>query len=649
MAQQIKKKFLAPEVIDYFDNQIESVDQKIDQEILDRQDAVQGLQDQITNLGDGYATDAELASAVSALELADSNEALARENADNALDLRIDALEAFGPDQIIHVSKNGSDTNSGKQHSPFLTITAAQNAILDASPSKRYAILVAPGSYTEASIALKANVFIVGLGNKESVRITGPVTMGSSFSGSGDHRSGFNKVTLLSAADFNWQTVTSAAGKLYMSEVVFGSTLNMYGHNNAIAQAQFSSCVIFGVTTISGINVGVFTNNVTFQNINLVQHPNTDMATVLSATGGNCGGDITLTAPVDNFGRRCSAFLRGFWSENLIVDGPSAYADVDLVSGSKQGAQKLNNGQVVALNPVISHDLTTQMIVPRSSNSHNMGDWGKQWTWSFGWVHASTGTDLYLISYPESFSPDSSGKSIIIAPDGAGLQENVDGGEIILETAAVTGTGIKGKIQLNGRLVDVSSTKIINVADGVDSNDAVNKSQLDGVSSALQSNIDVEKGRIDAILLASDADKDSFKEIVDLINSVDTENDNAFGAYVISNDAALAQEIQDRIDGDAGLQLAVDGLDSRVDALEAKGFSKGSQVIGANLEFIDLDRQYSVILSVAVGRLALHEGEDYTVSVVGGVTRLTWIGSIAHPDGAEKIETGDKVFYAGAY
>lgn len=71
--------------------------------------------------------------------------------------------------------------------------------------------------------------------------------------------------------------------------------------------------------------------------------------------------------------------------------------------------------------------------------------------------------------------------------------------------------------------------------------------------SNLQSQIDTEKGRIDAILLASDADKDSFAEIVTLINSIDTENDNAFAGYVLSNDARstqieadLAQEVSDR-------------------------------------------------------------------------------------------------------
>lgn len=150
------------------------------------------------------------------------------------------------------------------------------------------------------------------------------------------------------------------------------------------------------------------------------------------------------------------------------------------------------------------------------------------------------------------------------------------------------------------------------------------KTQVDSKESGLQSQINTEKGRIDAILSASEADKDSFAEIVSLINSVDTSNDTAFAGYVFSNNA-------------------------RVDALEAKGFSKGSQVVGAELGFIDLDKQYATILSVSVGRLMVHEGEDFTVSVVGGVSRLTWINSLANPSGEEKIESGDKVFWSGAF
>ena len=85
--------------------------------------------------------------------------------------------------------------------------------------------------------------------------------------------------------------------------------------------------------------------------------------------------------------------------------------------------------------------------------------------------------------------------------------------------------------------------------------------RIDGDSN-LQSQIDTEKGRIDAILDASEANKDSFAEIVALINSVDTENDTAFAGYVLSNDAALAQEVSDRQAGDTTLQSNIDTVSS---------------------------------------------------------------------------------------
>jgi hypothetical protein len=401
---------------------------------------------------------------------------------------QLNDLNTFGYDAVVCVSKNGSDSNSGKQHSPFLTITAAMDSITDASPTKRYVILVQSGAYTEAALSLKANVFIVGEGQKESVRITGPVSMHSSFSGTADHRSGFSQVSLLSACDFNWQTVTSGAGKLYFNEVSFSSTINMFGHNNATAQAQFNSCNIFGNLTISGINVGVFTNNVCFANVTLNQHPNGGMATILAASGGHCNGTITQNASVNDFGRRSASFLRHFPSEQLILNGPSVYADIDLISQGKQAPIITNGANLIPLTDKINHDLTTKnlntdnitsaLIKPKATNTHNMGDWGTQWFWNFGYVHASTGTDLFLVSYGSAFGPDSSGKSIGIYTDGGGLQENVNSGEIILQTATTSGTGVRGKITLNGREIDVTNKQIKNVANGTDPQDAVTVSQL---------------------------------------------------------------------------------------------------------------------------------------------------------------------------
>jgi len=86
----------------------------------------------------------------------------------------------------------------------------------------------------------------------------------------------------------------------------------------------------------------------------------------------------------------------------------------------------------------------------------------------------------------------------------------------------------------------------------------------------LQSNIDTEKGRIDAILSASDADKDSFKEIVDLINSVDLTNDNALAAAVLSINDDIAAEETARIAGDSGLQTSINTVSSDLSALTTR-------------------------------------------------------------------------------
>jgi hypothetical protein len=731
MANQIKKKYLDPEVISYFDDQIsaagdavsaeqqraeaaeQAIDSKVDQEILDRQSGDDSTLSSANAYADGkvseekdlreaadsalsdlvdiekaridailLASDADKDSFKEIVDLINSvdtendsafagyvqsnNAALAqeildRQSGDTTLQDQINTLKNFSYDQTIHVAKNGLDTNSGKQHSPFLTITAAQNSILDASPTKRYVIKVAPGLYTE-SIALKANVFIVSEGQKESVRISGVVTLDSSFSGSGDHRSGLSNITLLLTSNFNWQTVTSAAGKLFFNEVAFNQSVTMYGHNNAIAQAQFANCIFYGDLIVSGINVGVFADNVCFANIQLNQHPNSGMATVLNASGGYCSGAVTLTTTVNNFGRRCGLFARSFYMNSITVNGSSSYADLTDSSIPSSGPTVLNSGNIVYLNRADANRTLSNLeyptavnypIMPASSGATNLGDWGKQWAWTFSYVHASSGSDAYLISYGSSFGADSVGRSVGILADGAGLQENVNGGNVSISTSStVSGTGIRGKIILDGREIDASNKQIKNLASGTDAADAINKGQLD----VIDEKIETEKNRINAILMASDADKDSFAEIVALINSVDTENDTAFAGYVLSNDAAVsdldayAQDIRSDVDENTS---SISSHASRLDALESQTdgpfFSNGSVIVGAELAFIDLDKQYIKLMSCAVGRLMVHEDEDFTVSIVDGKTRLTWIGSLVNPSGDEAIETGDKVFFVGAY
>jgi hypothetical protein len=477
---------------------------------------------------------------------------------------------SVGIAQTKIVSKGGNDaTGDGTLSKPYATIAAAMASIADASPTKRYAIKVEAGAYTEGALTLKPNVFVIG-DLKEAVRVTATsVAMDATFNqaSSIDSRSGMARIILNGACNFDWLAVGSTAGKLYFTEVSFGSAVTMNGGTNAIAQAQFDSCQFFGTLTVSGINVGVFKDNICFGNVTMNQHPNGGMATILNAFGGHIGGTLTLTTTVDNFGRRCSAFLRGMYIENLVVNGVSSYADADLISQGKSVPQLLNGGQLIAMTPRVNHDLETKMLKPLANNSHNNGDWGKQWMFNFAYVHASAGTDMYILSAMENYDPagDTAGKTIFIQPDAYGLQANANGGNIELETAAVSGTGIRGKVKINARELDMSSKQIKSLADATDAQDAVTKAQLDAAIGGLPGGL---SGKKETFTLSAG----------DIAN-----------AYVDCAHLAAADT-----------------------------------------------------MLVMSGGVVHVEGESYTLSAVGGVTRITFIGDLVDPS-PSKLEAGDKV------
>ena len=236
-------------------------------------------------------------------------------------------------------------------------------------------------------------------------------------------------------------------------------------------------------------------------------------------------------------------------------------------------------------------------------------------------------------------------------------------------------------------------------------------SDREAADSTLQSNIDIEKGRIDAILNASTADADSFKEIVDLINSVDTENDEAFGSYVLSNDAKvntlesemdavegrldivepkvstlesemdavegrldiaepkistlesemdsaegrldtlesemdsveanLAQELLDRASGDQNLQDQIDQINTDVSAVVQFG-KESIEVTSQMITDGHIDLQVEIkpnSMVMFVDRLGMHEGLDYSVSTVDGVSRITFLSPMLQPS-EEALEAG---------
>jgi len=441
---------------------------------------------------------------------------------------QLTALQDVQYDQEVFVAKSGSDlTGTGSLLNPFASINAALASISDAAPAKRYAIRVQSGSYVESSaIALKPDVYIVGT-NTYSVRIqAASFELDPSFTGGGDKRSGIMNAIVVGACSFDMDSVTSTDGKLFFQHVSFSNALTLNGHTT-INQAFFDCCTFFGTLTFSGFNVGTFSNNRCFTSIVLNQSP-LAIATVLNATGG-FADSLTATAAVNNFNRRCSVFARGLKFDGTVtVDGPSAYFDYTVGSLPTNGATVVNGGNLVsvdfgankALSNLVFPTAVNNPIIPANTSATNFGDWGKQWFWSFAYLHASTGTDCYLVSYPSSFGAESSeGKNVYVFADAAGLAPDISGGAvglftnnasgsgasggmtlqtgdsadgnsgtITLETGAPSGSGTRGIIELDGRLIDVKSAKLINLADGTDPADAVNKGQLDAAISGAVAN-----------------------------------------------------------------------------------------------------------------------------------------------------------------
>ena len=128
--------------------------------------------------------------------------------------------------------------------------------------------------------------------------------------------------------------------------------------------------------------------------------------------------------------------------------------------------------------------------------------------------------------------------------------------DLILDNAVITSPSGLEKSDISNLVDDLSALTASDVT--LQSNIDAETTARTYADTVLQSNIDAETSRINAILEASDADKDSFAEIVTLINTVDTENDNAFAGYVLSNNAALDAERSIRLSADTALEGSID-------------------------------------------------------------------------------------------
>ena len=143
----------------------------------------------------------------------------------------------------------------------------------------------------------------------------------------------------------------------------------------------------------------------------------------------------------------------------------------------------------------------------------------------------------------------------------------------LVDRAAADASEASTRLAADDSIAANLSTELVDRA-AADAEIVANLSKLAQKSSfgdlSLEVAVSAEQARVDSILLASDADKDSFAEIVTLINSVDTTNDEAFASYVLSNNAALSTELVDRAAADASIASELSSEIANREAVVAK-------------------------------------------------------------------------------
>jgi hypothetical protein len=240
----------------------------------------------------------------------------------------------FAPTSItqnIYVNKGGSDsTGDGSITNPYATILFAMSTILDASPTKRYAINVGPGDYPNA-FAFKANVFIIGTSVQDTT-VSGIVSIShASWTAPGDNRSGYQNLSLLVSGslsvDFN--AVSSVEGKFsfYMCLMTVTPTFVAFSSLN---QVLFQACEIVNGFIQTGIDLRLIASSIGNGASITVNSSNLSNTKISAYGSGSQGGNVSMfhSAPHSPIDALFSSFtlsgaLSTVGSVNLTVSASS--------------------------------------------------------------------------------------------------------------------------------------------------------------------------------------------------------------------------------------------------------------------------------------------------------------------------------------
>jgi hypothetical protein len=286
-------------------------------------------------------------------------------------------------DQTVWVSKGGDDANgTGSDELPFLTIAAAQAAIIDASTSKRYALMLAPGAYTE-NVLLKPNVFIVGV-QANICRIDGNVALDASWGGTANNRGGLDNLVVVGDTVLDFVGLGASNGFFFGQYPFFLGNFNVIGDSAGNFLSLQNAFLGLGVLLDGGQYELVMPVCDNFTNWTIRGATN---QTVVFLEGGVCNGSGLITS---HFGTSVLVLNYGFcWAGSFTLDG--ANSQIFAQQGDLPSNIIISGGAVAPFNAdvVLQFDFPSGTVIAGGVNTFpiNPGALGVlDTTWSNSWT-----------------------------------------------------------------------------------------------------------------------------------------------------------------------------------------------------------------------------------------------------------------------
>jgi hypothetical protein len=190
--------------------------------------------------------------------------------------------------------------------------------------------------------------------------------------------------------------------------------------------------------------------------------------------------------------------------------------------------------------------------------------------------------------------------------------------------------------------LDMGTHAITNLQDPSNAQDAATKIYVD---TAIANLVDGAPALLDTLneLAAAIGDDENFAVTITTgISNVQSElDDTQTGAGLDTDGSYIVPVGSNYLDASVSLADADIKLDAAIDSIEV-GFVSEKIVLDATdiaNGYIDLQHEAMAgSINAYVDRLAIHETDDYTLSVVGGVTRITFAGNLVTPSEEEVVE-----------